>query len=229
MTGLFKLDPRLETIAGFIKKGSRVLDIGTDHAYLPVWLSRTGRCAYVLATDINEKPLMSAQRSVERYAAQNIELKCTDGLKDIDISSFDYIVIAGMGGELIAEILSGLSGKFSPKQELLLCPTTKSEILRDFLYKKGFFVENEPCIISKKHVYSVMRVLYSGESRPLTEFERYTGKTSEIINGASLRYLEYRFSYVQKKIKGLKNPDDLKKLSDVNIQIQKLTGKEFVL
>ena len=121
------LDKRLRLCADMVL-GRRVCDVGTDHAYLAAALLTEGRCDTAIAADINEKPLAAARATLERAGVSD---RCTlilsDGLKSVPLDGVTDIVIAGMGGELIAKILSesgGLDGK-----NLILQPMTRSEFL----------------------------------------------------------------------------------------------------
>jgi len=105
-----KPDGRLMSAAPFVR-GGVIADIGTDHAYLPVWLLLTGRVQGAVATDIREGPLRTAARTVERYGLSGkISLILADGLAGIEKYHPDDIIIFGMGGELIASIIEKASG-----------------------------------------------------------------------------------------------------------------------
>ena len=107
MRPLFQLDARLQMCADFVPPGAVLADIGTDHAYLPVWLCKSGKIPKAIAADIGQGPLQSAGESIARYQAQDrIETRLSDGLAAFSPGEADTIVIAGMGGELIARILS---------------------------------------------------------------------------------------------------------------------------
>ena len=75
---LFSLDERLTVCASLVREGARLADVGTDHAYLPVWLLNSGKITFAIASDINEKPLLRAKATAEKYSAQNIELRHGD-------------------------------------------------------------------------------------------------------------------------------------------------------
>jgi len=194
------------TIASFIKKGKSVIDIGTDHAYLPIWLSKKGISGNITATDLNELPLKAARENIEYYDARNISLIKTCGLCGINADDFDYIVIAGMGGELIVKILEDYIKDHILKSELLLCAMTKNEVLRDFLASNGFFVKSEFCAVSKKHVYSVMQVRFDGKKRKLSGLERIIGKTYKQPGQSTSLYISQKIMLLQNRQKGIKEP-----------------------
>ena len=106
------LDARLRTVASFVRQGARLADIGCDHGYLVCALARDGWIKSGLACDVNEKPLGQARREIERQSLDDkIACRLGDGLSVVDEGEVDDIVIAGMGGETIAEILSSCKWK----------------------------------------------------------------------------------------------------------------------
>jgi dinuclear metal center YbgI/SA1388 family protein len=119
-------------------RGKRVLDIGTDHGKLPAQLVAWGKCASGIAADINDEPLRAAKLTAERFGvADKIEFIRSDGLNDINTESVTDIVIAGMGGELIADILLRGKGKITGKN-LILQAMSKSDLLFDFLVENAY-------------------------------------------------------------------------------------------
>jgi dinuclear metal center YbgI/SA1388 family protein len=119
-------------------RGKHVLDIGTDHGKLPAQLVYLGKCASAVAADINEEPLRSAKLTAERLGvAEKIGFVRSDGLEAIDTEGISDIVIAGMGGELIAGILRRGDEKITGKN-LILQAMSKSDLLFDFLTENSF-------------------------------------------------------------------------------------------
>ena len=101
-----ELSPRLAAIAALVPQGARLADVGTDHAYLPVRLLLDGGIASAVATDVNEGPLQRGRETAERYGVRTILFRRCDGLADVRADEVDTVVIAGMGGDLIARILA---------------------------------------------------------------------------------------------------------------------------
>ena len=99
------LNSRLLKIAGMIRKDARVADIGTDHAYLPVFLINRGICSKVFACDVADGPLKNAKDNIESSRVTGIELRKGDGLNAVKPFEADTFVLAGMGGDLIAKII----------------------------------------------------------------------------------------------------------------------------
>lgn len=93
-----QLSIRLSAIASFVPKGSYVIDVGTDHAYIPIYLVEQGIAKACLATDINKGPLEKARKNLAFHGIQNVSLRQTNGLEGIEIGTGDVVMISGMGG-----------------------------------------------------------------------------------------------------------------------------------
>lgn len=173
---MIPISPRLLCCASMIQ-GDSVCDIGTDHAYLPAYLVSGGTVKTVIATDVKQGPLNSAAGTLKRYhVAENIRLILSDGFDKVPPKGITDVVIAGMGGETIRDILAAKSAQFLKKgANLVLQPMTKAEILRAWLAENGFTVTKETAV-RDTHVYTVMQAHYTGEVRTLTEAEAYCGK-----------------------------------------------------
>ena len=106
MRPLFQLGPRLALCAALVRQGSSLCDVGTDHAYLPIWLLKTGKISRALACDINPGPLEAARRDGEKYGVgEELSFRLSDGLRAVSPQEAEDTVIAGMGGELILRIV----------------------------------------------------------------------------------------------------------------------------
>ena len=102
-----ELAKRLAVAAAYVPAGSVVADIGADHAYLPIYLVKTGRCARVIATELRSGPFQSALRQVAEHKLEsNIDLRLGDGLTVLKPAEAGVLVLAGMGGNTIREILA---------------------------------------------------------------------------------------------------------------------------
>lgn len=158
------LDRRLAAAASLVRPGKRVCDVGTDHGYLPVYLTEQGVYGRCTASDIHEQPLSSARETIREHGMlSQIDLVCTDGLRDIPESAAEDIVICGMGGELIARILADCPYVSKPGHRLILQPMTRAAHLRKFLCETGFTIEKEIPVSDKTHCYTVMQASYTGK------------------------------------------------------------------
>ncbi|MBD5146684.1 MAG: Nif3-like dinuclear metal center hexameric protein [Ruminococcus sp.] len=151
------LDKRLRLCADMVR-GKRVCDVGTDHAYLAAELLSEGRCDTAVAADINEKPLAAARLTLEKAGVlDRAELILSDGLENIPESGITDIVIAGMGGELIADILSRcdwLDGK-----NLILQPMSRADFLIRRLCENGFEILKQCAAVDGKFRYTVINAV----------------------------------------------------------------------
>lgn len=167
------MDKRLLTCAALCV-GDRLADIGTDHGYLPCYMVKNGLCKTALACDVAEKPLQSAKEHISRQGLENsIETVLSDGLDSVDSNGITDISIAGMGGELIADILSRASWVKENKVNLVLQPMTKWDVLRKWLYDNCFEIKKELPCQEGRFVYSVMQAVYTGEKPPYSCDLRY--------------------------------------------------------
>lgn len=170
------LSSRLKKIASLVPNGARVCDIGTDHAFLPIYLIKENIAKTVIACDLNEKPLECAKHNVAQSGLSGIELRLCDGLCGIDKSEVDTIIIAGLGGEVIAGILAKCGWIKDENLTLILQPTTSPDYLRRFLVENGFETIFEPAIFENKKLYSVMVIKYTNKPLSYPEHYYYIGK-----------------------------------------------------
>ena len=143
-----ELTPRLRRLADWVPLGTRLADIGTDHAYLPVWLVLEGRVASAIASDLRPGPLQRAKETAKTYGTE-IDCRLCNGLTCITPDEVDTIVIAGMGGETIAAILSAAPWTAMGHHTLLLQPMTRSEALRLFLMEHGYAIKREALVLDR--------------------------------------------------------------------------------
>lgn len=167
-----ELTPRLQTVADFVPERTRFVDIGTDHAYLPVWLLQEGKISTAIAADIREGPLSCAKRTAADYGTE-MEFRLCDGLVDIDKDEVDSIAIAGMGGETMIHILSAVT--WAGEKTLVLQPMSRQPELRQWLYENGFAIIREKTAQEGDTLYTVMLV-EKGIQRPLTQEESWSGR-----------------------------------------------------
>lgn len=214
---LFKLSDRLRICADFVSEGSRIADVGTDHGYLPIWLAKKNRIKHAIAADLREDPLRSAQNNINKYRVDKIvETRISDGLSNILPEEIDEIIIAGMGGELIAQIIENTSWlsendflndsdqslKVNLKKRLILQPMQTEEKLRLALFRLGFYIEKEQLVRSEGRVYTVMNVIAAQKKYEMDELYPYLGKTMENKNECAVDYIKRQIKHVKNKYDG---------------------------
>ena len=201
------LNPRLMTAAEFVRQGARFADVGTDHAYLPIFLLSEGKISYALCSDINEGPLASAVANArEAGLYEKMDFVLTDGAAALSTYGITDIAICGMGGDLIATIVEAASFLFDSNINLILQPMTKQEALRERLYLMGFEIVAESYSRDAGKPYVCMQVKYTGEKKVLSETEReICPKSANIVNKDLQKvYLEKKISIYRKIINGKK-------------------------
>lgn len=181
-----ELSPRLELLASKVAKDTRLVDVGTDHAYLPVSLLLRGAIQQAVATDINAGPLERGRETARSYGVEsNIDFHQTDGLDGIQPETVDTILIAGMGGELIAHILE--KADWAKRCRLLLQPMSSQPELRLWLTKNGYVILEEAVVREGRKLYVVLTV-EAGETSPYSLGELWVGRQQNTPN--RLAYLE---------------------------------------
>ncbi len=187
MTDIIKLDSRLSLAASLVK-GSYVADIGTDHAYIPIYLLQSGKCNRAIAADINCGPLNNARENVAANGlSDKVCFYLCDGLSGIDLTEVSDIVICGMGGELIAKIIEACpSLKESSSPRLILQPMSAIEDLRMYLAENGFEICNGGVTEAAGKLYQCFACTYTGKQYSLSAAEAIVGRTDEKIRDGKL-------------------------------------------
>lgn len=199
------LDNRLSACASFVSGKGTVVDVGTDHGYLPCYLVENGVCQKAIAADINVAPLDSAKSNIKESGLEDrISAVLSDGLKNISPEGVTDVVIAGMGGELIADIIS--NGKDFYNAEFILQPMTKPELLREWLWSHGFEIKAEKAC-KDEFFYTVINAKYIGENSDYTELSCYVGKMGNETENEK-GWLLKQASKLSKKGEGLKKSAD---------------------
>ncbi len=210
---LFQLDPRLRLCASMVRSGGTVADIGTDHAYLPIWLARNGLVEKAIAADIHLGPLQKAAMNVKRHLVQDlVDTRLSDGLDQVFAHEADDIVMAGMGGETIAAIIQKAPWLKQKEKQLILQPMTCAKELREFLAGEGYAVREERAVLSDDRVYSVMRVEYDPQKVPSHPLYPYIGLLDPSLP-ESRQYIDRERGHLQKKADGLKTAGNLPEAS----------------
>ena len=160
-----ELTPRLALLAAWVPPGARLIDVGTDHGYLPAWLIQNGQIEEALASDLRPGPLSRAEDTARRCGVEgSMRLRLCPGLTAIGPEEGDTIAIAGMGGENIALILSAAPWTADGRHTLLLQPQSRSEVLRAFLTEGGYRITRERLVYDRGILYPVLEAR-GGEMR----------------------------------------------------------------
>lgn len=157
-----QLSERLRLVAEFVTEGMVVADIGTDHGYVPISLVEAGKIQKGFAMDIGVGPLKHAEENIRLYGySDKIETRLSDGLKELRENEADSIVIAGMGGELIVNILENGRGVLEAVKELILSPHTQIGLVRHYLIDNGYEIVREEMVYDMGKYYTVLKAVHT--------------------------------------------------------------------
>lgn len=223
-----KLTKRLETIAAYFTSCSSMADIGTDHAYLPIYLAKKKPYSKLIAAELNAGPLERARKEVEAFGvASLIELRQGNGLSCLKTGEVEGVAIAGMGGETIRDILTASLALAKSMKILVLQPMTKSFLLRQWLADNGFAFLDEELVAEDNHLYEIIVVkAFSGEEKQYSPLELEIGPVllakRHPLLPCQLKRLLKRYQQVVSNL-AQEGPDKyLSYTEEVNQKIQKL-------
>lgn len=194
---LFLLNPRLAAVADMVTPGSVVADVGTDHAYLPIWLIKKGVCPTAIAMDIRQGPLDRARENIRRYQVEEkIWIRLSDGLEQLKPGEADTVVIAGMGGELISRILARAPWVKQQAIRFIFQPMSAAAELRIYLSQEGYAIQKETAVMDAGRIYTVLEAFYSGFQQEYPPRYPYVGK---------LDYSDLAAAYAKRELRHLRN------------------------
>lgn len=151
------LGPRLQLVASYVPEGSQLGDIGTDHAYLPVYLWETGKIHRAVAVDVHEGPYRSACSAIEsRNLEKVIDVRFGDGLKPVQAGEVDTLTLCGMGGNTMLEIFAARPQVMSRVKDLILQPQGAEGKVRLSLLQEGWKMKQESFVVEEGRIYVVM-------------------------------------------------------------------------
>ncbi|WP_141604253.1 tRNA (adenine(22)-N(1))-methyltransferase [Terrilactibacillus laevilacticus] len=171
------LSKRLKKVASYIPRNSKIADIGSDHAYLPCYALQNGLINEAIAGEVNEGPYLSAVHTVEECQLSTlVQCRLGNGLSVISKGEVDCIIIAGMGGELIKQILENGKSQLSTKERLILQPNVASDRVRTWLDTNDWSIIDESILEEDQHIYEIIVAEKSKEiHQNLSDIERLMG------------------------------------------------------
>lgn len=205
-----KISNRLKEISKFINNKRCTVDVGCDHALLPIYLITIGKSLSAIAVDNKTEPLESAKENIRKYNLESkIKTILSDGLTKVDPNDYDSVVISGLGGETIREILR--NGPLNDKAELILEANKNNKELRTFLSLNSFSITDEVMIKDKGHFYTIIKAIKTDKIVKLTDSEILFGpiilkENSDIFK----EYLTYNISILEKQLNS-NNKDEIEK------------------
>lgn len=202
---MINLQGRLLLAASMLEGCERPADIGTDHAYIPIYLVQSGKYPKVIATDVKKGPLLKAAKNIDKYQlSDRIELRLGDGIKPIGEGECDAFIIAGMGGVVISEILEASLETVKKARVLVLQPVYTDAVLREYLFQKGFRIDTEVLVRDEGRIYVVIRAFHDGLIRQDESLYYHIGRALFEQQDPLLKvYLERRIRIQAKIVHGL--------------------------
>ena len=218
-----ELTPRLRAVAELVKPGAALADIGTDHAYLPVWLLLQGRISKAIAADLRQGPLDRARLTAAQYdCSDQVSFRLCDGLAQISADEVDTIVIAGMGGETISAILDAAPWTRDERCTLILQPMSAQPELRGWLWRNGFDIQKEEIVREGDKLYNILVARY-GSKISMTLGEEWAGRQSrELVQPEREEYLARLLEKTERAIHGIsrgKSEENARRLDEA-IQVR---------
>ncbi|MEF9998050.1 MAG: class I SAM-dependent methyltransferase [Lachnospiraceae bacterium] len=159
-----ELSKRLQAVANMLSEHYRVADIGTDHGYLPIYLIEQEKSPYIVAMDINEGPLIRAREHIINAGLSSseydrIQIRRSDGVKELSPGEVDSVVLAGMGGGLMIRIMTEGATVFRTIKECILQPQSEIEKVRAFLQEQKYTICKEDMVLEDGKYYPMMKVV----------------------------------------------------------------------
>lgn len=156
--GPINLKPRLAAVAEFVPAGSVVVDIGADHAYIPLYLVKQGISPRAIAVEKVTAPFNRALSAVRAAGLmRRVEVRRGDGMAAVgDRERIDVLIIAGLGGENICNILQRGGRKLNEIERLILQPMKRAAVVRRWLIARGFHIAAEKLALEKGRIYEII-------------------------------------------------------------------------
>ena len=222
----FTIDRRLLSAADLVRQGAVFADVGTDHAYLPIFLLSRGIIERAVCSDINAGPLESARVNVAHNGfLEKVDFYLTDGARELfDTGATDY-AICGMGGELIAKIIDDAPHLKNSGINLILQPMSRQGSLREYLYTNGFCIDSECYSTSSGKHYVCIRATYTGKCQTLSDVDYELGLIQSVANESYVEYLRVKHKALCRAIegKGLSNDS-----SDYELRLKKAIEERLI-
>ena len=174
---MLKISDRLAAVAGLIPQDANLVDIGTDHGYVPIWLLQNKRIQSAIAMDVNKGPLAKARENRDKYGFTHVmDLRLSNGLEKLNPGEGDSVLIAGMGGPLMIRIIEEGRSNASSIQTWVLQPQSEIPSVRRYLHEHDFIIEEEIILKDEGKYYMAMKAV-PGMSNPWTDLEYLFGKS----------------------------------------------------
>lgn len=226
-----QLSKRLSAVADMVTIGNRVVDVGTDHGYIPIYLVEQKKITSAVAMDINKGPLERAKGHIKEYGYESyIQTRQSDGVKALQHNEGDTLIIAGMGGGLVIKIIEEGSKVLESFQEFVLQPQSEIQQVRQYIQEHQYCIVKENFLVEDGKYYTIIKAM-KGYMEPLSPlFLKYgkhllEEKNQVLLNflwKEEIKYKKIRETLIQKKTTiALERLQEIeKKLLQINQAIQ---------
>ncbi len=233
---MIQLSKRLSSVASMVTAGNCLVDVGTDHGYVPIYLYERNIIPRGIAMDVNKGPLERAALHIAESGMKGkIETRLSDGLAALQPGEADSVVIAGMGGPLMIRILSAYPEVTNSLKELILQPQSEIRSVREWLYEQGYEITKEHMVFEEGKYYPMFKAVKNPQAEKLTDLEYQFGRIAVLEEIAVLkaylkREIDAKQSIIDKLI--LENTEKSKTrageiagfLTDLKEMFEKLEG-----
>ncbi|MBU3189686.1 class I SAM-dependent methyltransferase [Clostridium bowmanii] len=208
-----ELSIRLKTIASMVKECDTIIDVGTDHGYVPIYLVQNSVIKSAIASDINRGPVEKAQNNItQSNVSKQITCRLGSGLSTVVVGEVQIAIIAGMGGNLIRDILEADLDVVKQFKYMILQPVQNAEVLREYLYNTGYDIFDEEICKDDGKYYEIIKVKYN--NKPV-EVDNIYYEISKILldkkDAVMKSFIEYKLLKYSKVYNALKEETVLSK------------------
>ncbi|NLM13597.1 MAG: SAM-dependent methyltransferase [Epulopiscium sp.] len=212
-----ELSKRLYTIAQQVPKGAVVADIGTDHGYVPIYLYKEKIIKKAIATDINKGPLKRAEKNIKAHNAEHIiETRLGNGLAPIQSNEVDTLILSGMGGMLIIDILNNHLDLVKGVNRIILQPQLDQKEVRQYIHKIDFKIINEEIIYEDHKYYWIIAAEPGREEYSDKKYYLFGKKLLETRNPILIKYIEERLIQLRSIVEKLRRTSMQKTFKRIN-------------
>lgn len=230
-----ELSKRLQFIADHIDRCKTIIDVGTDHGYIPIYSVKNNLCEKAIASDINKDPVKKAEMNAALEGVKSsVEVRLGGGLEVINIGEAEAVVIAGMGGNLIRDILEKDIEKTASFKYLILQPAQNPEVLREYLYNNGYEIMEEDLCLDEGIYYELFKVKKSNKAEKVSLDPIYYEISPRLLKDKNKLMFSYLESKEEKysKILGFINDTSesaLKRKEDIENKLKEIENFKKVL
>lgn len=199
------ISKRLKFISSLVTDVDTIIDVGTDHGYVIIDLLKSNSIKYAIASDINKGPVERARENLKAHnLSSKAECRQGSGLKTIRSGEVAAAVIAGMGGNLIRDIIKADMDVFKSLEYAIVQPVQNPEVLREYLYKEGIAIEDEWIIYDEEKYYEIFKISNKGR---VTKVDPIYYEVSEILlrkkDKVYKEYLDFKIDKYKRVIENL--------------------------